>query len=167
MGRNGPELHRIPIPRPGRWIHQARCQGRDVANFYPETGDLRTARAAKTFCDGCPVRLPCLEYALSLPDGSDFGIWGATSKKQRAELRRAAKLAAVLAERFPPADQVAHEHQRSHRPLPPCGTTRAYLRHRRRGEDIDPACRVAGREYQRRAQREYRRRRAEREAEAA
>jgi hypothetical protein len=35
------------------------------------------------------------------------------------------------------------------RPAPPCGTVRAYWRHKRRGEPIDQPCRYAHSEYRR------------------
>ena len=36
-------------------------------------------------CAGCPVRRPCLRYALST--GQEFGIWGGYDESERRALR--------------------------------------------------------------------------------
>ncbi|WP_460782771.1 WhiB family transcriptional regulator [Nonomuraea sp. N2-4H] len=42
------------------------------------------ADRAKQVCAGCPVREPCLEYALSTRQA--HGVWGGTDPGQRREL---------------------------------------------------------------------------------
>ena len=37
--------------------------------------------------DACPVKEPCLEFALST--NQDSGVWGGTSEEERRKLRRA------------------------------------------------------------------------------
>lgn len=73
------------------WTTRAACRGEDLGLFFgpdferqPER-DLREA-AAKTVCAGCPVRYPCLEYAVSRPEKS--GVWGGFSEEERAAERR-------------------------------------------------------------------------------
>jgi hypothetical protein len=43
-------------------------------------------RQAVSLCRGCPVRLLCLDYALS--NNEIYGVWGGTSAKQRGGMRR-------------------------------------------------------------------------------
>jgi WhiB family redox-sensing transcriptional regulator len=40
---------------------------------------------AKQVCAGCPVRAPCLEWALG--SGQEAGVWGGTSEDERRALR--------------------------------------------------------------------------------
>ena len=39
-------------------------------------------------CDGCAVRIECLEYALE--NDERFGIWGGLSERERRRLKKAA-----------------------------------------------------------------------------
>lgn len=39
-------------------------------------------------CRACPARVPCLEYALSLPAQHDYGVWGGMTERERDRLRR-------------------------------------------------------------------------------
>src|SRR3954470_11846123 len=53
-----------------------------------EEGNLEWA---KKYCRGCPVRTPCLNWALELhKTGNSFsrpkGIWGGTTQKERAHI---------------------------------------------------------------------------------
>lgn len=47
--------------------------------------DLREARS-KALCADCPVRVDCLNYALSRPE--KYGVWGGLSEEERAAERR-------------------------------------------------------------------------------
>jgi Transcription factor WhiB len=42
-------------------------------------------RDAHELCEGCPVKAPCLAYALTNPA---HGVWGGTTEKQRGEMRK-------------------------------------------------------------------------------
>jgi WhiB family transcriptional regulator, redox-sensing transcriptional regulator len=81
---------------PGRWTELALCAQADPDAWFPERG--RIAAMAKSICGACPVRAQCLDYALSGADtwhGISTGIWGGTTPRERAILRRARKAAAA------------------------------------------------------------------------
>jgi hypothetical protein len=73
------------------------CRGMDTEAWYPPVHigkgsvtaqTLRTERRyAAAQCSGCPVTGECLELALRIPAGQ-YGIWGATSERDRRSLRR-------------------------------------------------------------------------------
>lgn len=67
-----------------RWQTFAACRGADTNIFFPEPGD--SILYPKTVCEGCPVKLTCLEVAMA--DPKTGGIWGGTSEKERRSLRR-------------------------------------------------------------------------------
>lgn len=58
----------------------AACSGVDPNVFFIDTKDLRLVRQAKAYCDRCPVRRPCLEYAYTT---GEQGIWGGTTDAER------------------------------------------------------------------------------------
>lgn len=73
----------IPL---GEWEAYAACTEVPSKLFFPEPGDPLTARFMRLFCDDCPVRAECLEYALDNPDLT--GIWGGTTETDRRLIRR-------------------------------------------------------------------------------
>lgn len=66
------------------WQDRARCRREDPELFYPEQG-VNTNRAIKV-CKTCKVNTECLEYALA--NNEHFGIWGATTEKERRAMLR-------------------------------------------------------------------------------
>src|SRR5690242_20748719 len=66
-----------------RWRELAACGGTDLDVFFPERGE--SAGPARQVCAVCPVRQPCLEYALSNRIAS--GIWGGLSERERRPLQ--------------------------------------------------------------------------------
>ena len=66
-----------------RWRQQAACHGTDLNLFYPERG--QSAGSARQVCAQCPVRQPCLEYALS--NRITSGIWGGLTERERRPLQ--------------------------------------------------------------------------------
>lgn len=75
------------LPENERWRVGARClrQGDDdTNNAFFNSGSSTTARK---ICAECPVRTPCLEYALE--HAIQYGIWGGLSTKQRRKIRHA------------------------------------------------------------------------------
>jgi Transcription factor WhiB len=51
--------------------------------FFPGRGE--PAEPARQICAGCPVRQPCLDYALG--HGITHGIWGGLTERDRRPLR--------------------------------------------------------------------------------
>jgi WhiB family redox-sensing transcriptional regulator len=72
------------------WVHRALCKDEDPELFFPvgNTGPaVSQIEAAKAVCSRCPVRLPCLEWAMQTVQ--DSGVWGGLSEEERRALRRA------------------------------------------------------------------------------
>jgi WhiB family transcriptional regulator, redox-sensing transcriptional regulator len=82
-----PPRHRTPAPPVVRlwagWRYRAACRGADLDLFFPGRGE--SAEPARQICAVCPVRQPCLDYALSR--GIVHGIWGGLSERDRRALR--------------------------------------------------------------------------------
>lgn len=74
----------VPITDERPWAAFAACRDRDPDAFFPanEVGE----REAVRICNGCPVRIECLEFALEA--NIKFGVWGGLTEKQRLALRR-------------------------------------------------------------------------------
>jgi len=72
-----------PAPFAARWRELAACRGADLNLFFPGRGE--SAGLARRICAGCPVREPCLDYALS--NGITHGIWGGLAERDRRPLR--------------------------------------------------------------------------------
>jgi WhiB family transcriptional regulator, redox-sensing transcriptional regulator len=75
------------------WRDDAACLHTDPDLFFPigtAGSALRQVDVdeAKRICRTCPVRSPCLTWALD--QGSSSGIWGGTTEDERRALRRAA-----------------------------------------------------------------------------
>lgn len=75
-----------------QWMRDAACAGTDPEAFFRQhQGDPQAVAAALRVCASCPVRVKCLEYALSIQTGAASslpGIWGGTSEKHRQRLLR-------------------------------------------------------------------------------
>jgi WhiB family redox-sensing transcriptional regulator len=72
------------FPQPEPWMLDAACARVDNELFYPDRG--QPTKDAKLICRGCPSRDACLEYALQ--HNERWGVWGATSERERAKMRR-------------------------------------------------------------------------------
>ncbi len=66
-----------------RWRELAACRGADLEVFFPERGE--SAGPARQVCAACPVRQPCLDYAITNRIVS--GIWGGLTERERRALR--------------------------------------------------------------------------------
>ena len=73
----------IERPAGTEWKPLAACLGTDPDIFFPEG---TVSPLAKQICGGCPVKEPCLEYALQ--NKEKFGIWGGTSERERRRIAR-------------------------------------------------------------------------------
>lgn len=71
------------------------CIQRPADDYFPRTTAGRRSRRNAAFleqlaamlCDGCPVKTPCLDYAI---EHHEQGVWGGTHEDQRAKMRRGA-----------------------------------------------------------------------------
>lgn len=66
-----------------KWVSEASCLGLDTNDFFPARGE---SCSAADVCQECPVREPCLLYAIINRD--ECGIWGGTTALVRRHLRR-------------------------------------------------------------------------------
>ena len=66
-----------------RWRELAACRGADLDLFFPGRGE--SAGPARQVCAACPVRQPCLDYAIS--NRITHGIWGGLTELERRALR--------------------------------------------------------------------------------
>jgi WhiB family transcriptional regulator, redox-sensing transcriptional regulator len=81
-----------PVERADRerdWRLDAACREVDPELFFPESGQVSQAAAAKQVCAGCAVRGPCLEAAVHGPQARDdhSGIFAGTTARERVRLR--------------------------------------------------------------------------------
>lgn len=76
------------------WHLRAACRGPQAAVFYPpgtfERKADKVAREsrAKEICRTCPVKQPCLDYAVNIRE--PHGIWGGLNEAERKTLLTAA-----------------------------------------------------------------------------
>jgi len=75
--------------RPSWHVHGA-CRPENMPLFFPPPGLNQSAPAAKAICAVCPVRRPCLQYALD--HNEPYGIWGGLSARQRNAILRNTRL---------------------------------------------------------------------------
>ncbi|MFN2606401.1 MAG: WhiB family transcriptional regulator [Acidimicrobiales bacterium] len=74
----------------GLWQEKASCRGPQARVFFPpshlERKEEREAREtrAKAICADCPVRRPCLDYAIEIRE--PHGIWGGLNEVERKAL---------------------------------------------------------------------------------
>jgi WhiB family redox-sensing transcriptional regulator len=72
------------------WQAEAACRGPHAAVFFPppqferKEEKLGREEKAKAICARCPVREPCLAYALRIRE--PHGIWGGMSESERRPL---------------------------------------------------------------------------------
>jgi hypothetical protein len=96
------------------WRKQAACKNLPTEWWFPDVGGEGAMAKAVEICKTCPVKEPCLDWAIAHEDN---GIWGATTPLQRKKLR---KIRRVVLDR--PEKAVD-------RSL--CGTLAGYAAHRR------------------------------------
>jgi len=72
-----------PVRFAARWRELAACRGADLELFFPGRGE--SAEPARQVCARCPVRQPCLDYAIS--NAIIYGIWGGLAERERRALR--------------------------------------------------------------------------------
>ena len=81
---------RLLVARPA-WFDSAACHGQDPALWHPDGRVPDATTRALRVCQSCPVRVECLDHAIST--GETIGIWGGTHAAQRQRIadRRAGR----------------------------------------------------------------------------
>ena len=68
------------------WVHRSLCKDEDPELFFPvgNTGPAASQiEAAKAVCARCPVKVPCLDWAMQTVQ--DSGVWGGLTEEIRPE----------------------------------------------------------------------------------
>ena len=65
---------------PTDWMARARCRGEQTELFYDE--HMIKSRKFLVFCEACPVRSACGEYAFK--NKETYGVWGGLTPMERA-----------------------------------------------------------------------------------
>lgn len=73
------------------WMNRALCREAPPGMFFPSDG-VGVDRARK-ICADCPVKAPCLEYALDFR--IEHGVWGGCSERERRRILRRRRLTAA------------------------------------------------------------------------
>lgn len=68
--------------KPADWTKQADCRNLPTDLWYSEEAENQAF--AKEICNGCPVKEPCLEWALK---HEPYGIWGGETGRGRQRIR--------------------------------------------------------------------------------
>jgi WhiB family redox-sensing transcriptional regulator len=61
------------------WVKHAACKDMSSNVFFSQRGE--STEPAKQVCENCPVKEPCLDYALA--NNETIGVWGGMSRRQR------------------------------------------------------------------------------------
>lgn len=83
-GPNASEGHALAPWEVRDWTEQALCAQSDPETWFPDKGG--SVEPAKRICMACPVRLPCLQWALD--NEERYGLWGGVSERDRRKLKR-------------------------------------------------------------------------------
>ena len=73
------------------WMAHGNCNNHPPSVFFPSDGV--GVEIAKEICSSCPVKEPCLEYALAAR--VDHGVWGGASERQRRRILKARRQEAI------------------------------------------------------------------------
>jgi len=75
------------------WMQRGLCREIPPAVFFPSDGV--GVEAARRICANCPVKEPCLEYALAFR--IDHGVWGGCSERERRRILKRRRTGAAIA----------------------------------------------------------------------
>jgi WhiB family redox-sensing transcriptional regulator len=73
------------------WMEAGKCHDMPPSVFFPNDGV--GVEVARRICLDCPVKAPCLEYALL--NRIDHGVWGGCSERERRRIARRRRLETV------------------------------------------------------------------------
>ena len=74
------------------FMKHAKCVGLDPNFFFPE--DIPGINKAIAFCQDCPVKQPCAQYAMD--NFINYGVWGGLSVRARTKIKREQKLSQTV-----------------------------------------------------------------------
>ena len=74
------------------WMRNGNCRDESPSLFFPSDGS--GVEVARRLCETCPVKEPCLEYALR--NRIDHGVWGGTSERERRRILRQRRAEAAV-----------------------------------------------------------------------
>jgi WhiB family redox-sensing transcriptional regulator len=66
------------------WMAEGKCRELPPETFFPSDGV--GVEIARRICADCPVKAPCLEYALY--NRIEHGVWGGASERERRRIAR-------------------------------------------------------------------------------
>jgi WhiB family redox-sensing transcriptional regulator len=66
------------------WMTDSKCRNLPPKVFFPSDGV--GVEIARRICAECPVKAPCLEYALY--NRIEHGVWGGASERERRRIAR-------------------------------------------------------------------------------
>lgn len=82
-------------------VDRGLCRTQDPTRFFPvdetaftNTGSRQPNRTdrrwddARAICHQCPVRIPCLAYAVNNPGAAIAGVWGGRDLPERQTIRK-------------------------------------------------------------------------------
>ncbi len=70
------------------WMVEGNCRHEESSTFFPHDGI--GVQVACSICASCPVKTPCLEYALR--NHITHGVWGGASERERRRITRRRRL---------------------------------------------------------------------------
>jgi WhiB family transcriptional regulator, redox-sensing transcriptional regulator len=73
------------------WMAEGKCRDVHPSVFFPSDGV--GVEVARRICLDCPVKAPCLEYALR--NRIDHGVWGGASERERRRILRQRRITAA------------------------------------------------------------------------
>ena len=73
------------------WMQKGKCRELPPETFFPSDGV--GVEIARRICADCPVKEPCLEYALY--NRIEHGVWGGASERERRRIARRRRGVAV------------------------------------------------------------------------
>ncbi|MFE7675831.1 WhiB family transcriptional regulator [Streptomyces albidoflavus] len=126
---------RIPFPETDQVLRCRTSPGVFQIEDTPNTDQDPRAREkaltkAKHACSGCPIVKGCLKWALANPALTKTGVWAATTKRDRTQLRK--QLVARLGENWvgvvAEQDRRRRERARAARAVPPTARELALAR---------------------------------------
>ncbi|HUB71397.1 MAG TPA: WhiB family transcriptional regulator [Acidimicrobiales bacterium] len=79
---------------------QGRCRDLPPEIFFPSDGV--GVEVARHYCAECPVKGPCLEYALE--NHIEHGVWGGASERERRRIARSRRTLGRPVQVAAPAD---------------------------------------------------------------